>query len=327
MLFNKQPQNHPINEAIQDGMLASSCQGALLTIEELVHYKTHSKRWLPPAKSLWSQLNGSHQSSTKGRGMTFSEVRQYQPGDDIRQIDWRVTARTGKAHTKLFTEEHEKPVILLIDLAQSLFMGSELLLKSVQVCHMAGLLSWMAIANGDRVGMLIRTAKGIVEVRPTNVTKNLLGMLQRLVEVHNTTLLQSSVENDTQMTPANWPIATLKRICPKGSDIILLSDFSALTGSLESAFTALKQHHAIRAIHIFDPLEVGDTAYRGTQQVLHSKGSSLLNFSLSSTRKQLRDAFFDKQQRVESQLITMGIPYSQISCGSPLLKQLNGIQQ
>ncbi len=308
-------------------MLAASCQGALVTVEELVHYKTHSKRWLPPAKSLWSQLDGSHQSSTKGRGMTFSEVRQYQPGDDIRQIDWRVTARTGKTHTKLFTEEHEKPVILLIDLSQSLFMGSELLLKSVQVCHMASLLSWMAIANGDRVGMIIRTSKGIVEIKPTNVTKNLLGMLQQLIEVHNATLTQFDIDNDKQISSAEWPISTLKRVCPKGCDIILLSDFSELTNHFESTLNTLRQHHAIRAIHIYDPLEVGDTGYRGTQQVLHGKGSSLLNFSLSSTRKQLRDAFFAKQQRVESQLITMGIPYSQISCGIPLLKQLNGIQQ
>ncbi|MCJ2376191.1 DUF58 domain-containing protein [Vibrio sp. ZSDZ34] len=327
MIFRNQPHNNPLTEAIQDGFLASSCQGALLTIEELVHYKTYSKRWLPPAKSLWSQLNGSHQSSTKGRGMTFSEVRQYQPGDDIRQIDWRVTARTGKAHTKLFTEEHEKPVFLLIDLAQSLFMGSELLLKSVQVCHMASLLSWMAIANGDRVGMLIRTSSGIVEIKPTNVTKNLLGMLQQLIELHNAALLQCCDIHDKQATPQDWPISTLKRVCPKGSDIILLSDFSTQTDKFESSLSALRQHHAIRAIQIFDPLEVGDTDYRGTQQVIHGNGSSLLNFSLSSTRKQLRAAFIAKQQRVEDQLTTMGIPYSQISCGSPLLKQLNGIQQ
>ena len=84
--------------------------GVNLTLDELLYYKQQSIRWLPPAKSLWSQMLGQHQSRRLGRGMDFSEVRQYQTGDDIRAIDWRVTARTGKPHTKLFSEEKEKPL-------------------------------------------------------------------------------------------------------------------------------------------------------------------------------------------------------------------------
>ena len=78
--------------------LPTHSNGVTLNLDELLQYKSQSVRWLPPAKSLWSQLNGQHESAKKGRGMDFSEVRQYQAGDDIRSIDWRVTARTGKAH-------------------------------------------------------------------------------------------------------------------------------------------------------------------------------------------------------------------------------------
>lgn len=88
-----------------NNQLPNHSDGVTLNLDELLQYKAQSVRWLPPAKSLWSQLNGQHESNRKGRGMNFSEVRQYQAGDDIRSIDWRVTARTGKAHTKLFSEE------------------------------------------------------------------------------------------------------------------------------------------------------------------------------------------------------------------------------
>ncbi len=94
--------------------------GVNVCLAELLQYKNQAVRWLAPAKSIWSQLNGHHQSRHKGRGMNFSEVRPYQAGDDIRSIDWRVTARTGKTHTKLFTEEREQPIMLFIDLSASM---------------------------------------------------------------------------------------------------------------------------------------------------------------------------------------------------------------
>ncbi len=81
--------------------LPPHANGVTLTLAELLHYRTQSVHWLPPAQSIWSQMNGNHTGRQKGRGMDFMEVRQYQAGDDIRSIDWRVTARTGKAHTKL----------------------------------------------------------------------------------------------------------------------------------------------------------------------------------------------------------------------------------
>lgn len=138
--------------------LPPHANGVTLSLEELLPYQQQSVRWLPPARSLWTQMSGQHQSRSLGRGMDFAEVRQYQPGDDIRAIDWRVTARTGKPHTKLFTEEREKPVVLYIDLSASMQFGSQLMLKSVQAAHVASLISWLSVAQkrsrwcGDRLG-------------------------------------------------------------------------------------------------------------------------------------------------------------------------------
>ncbi len=127
--------------------LPPHANGVTLTLEELLQYRTQSVRWLPPAQSLWSQMSGNHTSRQKGRGMDFMEVRQYQPGDDIRSIDWRVTARTGKAHTKLFAEDKEQAVILYLDLSSSLHFGSKYVLKSVQLAHFASVLIWLTLAK------------------------------------------------------------------------------------------------------------------------------------------------------------------------------------
>ena len=99
-----------------------------------------------------SKQSGGYLSSTKGRGMEFDEARLYQPGDDIRSIDWRVTARTGKPYTKLFREERERPVFLSVDLRPSMFFATRGVFKSVQAARLASLLAWSALRQGDRIG-------------------------------------------------------------------------------------------------------------------------------------------------------------------------------
>ena len=201
--------------------LPEYANGVTLSLNELLQYKSQTIRWLPPGKSLWSQLNGQHQSRQKGRGMNFSEVRKYQPGDDIRSIDWRVTARTGKPHTKLFTEEREQPVILYLDFSASMRFGSVFMLKSIQMAHMASLISWLATAQNDRIGAVLDTGTQLIEVRPTSRNKGSLRLLHILTEMHNKAL----DEPHSQQQPMYDGLTALQRLCPKGSDIFILSDF------------------------------------------------------------------------------------------------------
>jgi len=105
-----------------------------------------------------SSIDGSSRSALRGRGMEFSEVRHYQPGDDIRNIDWRVTARTQETYTKLFQEEKERPVYLLVDQRQPMFFGSKLQFKSVLAAKAAAAIAWTAFANRDRLGAIIWSA-------------------------------------------------------------------------------------------------------------------------------------------------------------------------
>lgn len=295
--------------------------GVNLCLDELLYYKQQCVKWLPPTKSLWSQMLGQHQSRQLGRGMDFSEVRQYQPGDDIRAIDWRVTARTGKPHTKLFSEEREKPVVLYLDFSSSMAFGSQLLLKSVQMAHMASLIAWLSVTQQDRIGAVIDTGNGLIELKPTSRNRGALALLQTLVTCHQSLINQPS-RNDQDISHA---LQALARLCPKGSEIILLSDFSRLTTQHEPKLSRLCQHNRVRMVQISDPLERGQTGFRGTEQVSNQNDTRWLDFSSRKTRQGIERAFSEQQQHLIQLTQKMGISFSSLSSEQALTQQLHGL--
>ncbi|CAM2934774.1 MULTISPECIES: DUF58 domain-containing protein [Vibrio] len=300
-------------------LLPAHADGVHLCLEELLPYKQHTVKWLPPAKSLWSQLLGQHQSKQLGRGMDFAEVRQYQPGDDIRAIDWRVTARTGKPHTKLFSEEREKPVILYVDLSSTMQFGSSLLLKSVQAAHIASLISWLSVAEKDRIGAVIDTGSSLVEIKPTSRNKGPLQIIAQLVECQQQALSGASAPSSMQTV-----LMTLNRLCPKGSEVIMISDFVNYEDSFRPLFNQLRKHNRVKLVHIFDPLEQGETQFRGIERVSDGKNARWLNFSSKSDRLSIKNAFDSRKLELESLSQSMEMDYRSLSSDISLLQQLSG---
>lgn len=299
--------------------------GVQLCLKELLHYKSHTVHWQPPSKSIWSQLNGSHQSHQKGRGMNFSEVRQYQAGDDIRSIDWRVTARTGKAHTKLFIEEREQPVILYLDLSRSMRFGSQLLFKSVQCAHLASLLSWLTVEQKDRIGALIDMGDRLIELKPTARQQGALHISHQLVQLNNEAIQQLQEQNTSKThieLPFNHALQTLHRMCPKGSDIIFISDFQRLTEKSKPLLNQLRQHNRMQFVHIFDPLEMGNTHFRSSEYVTNGQQTRWLNFGLKNTRQQLENRYMMHLNQLNKICKNMAIPIRSLSCAELLLTQL-----
>lgn len=300
--------------------------GVHLSLDELIYYKQQSVSWLPPAKSLWSQMLGQHQSRQLGRGMDFTEVRQYQAGDDVRSIDWRVTARTGKPHTKLFTEEREKPVILYLDMGRSMYFGSTLMLKSVLMAHMASLIAWLSVAQQDRIGAVIDTGHELIELKPTSRNKGPLSLIQTLVHRHEINISQSqnSQFHTGQPSDISTALLALNRLCPKGSEIVMLSDFVRFTPEHQTLLTRLRQHNRVRMIHISDPLEQGQTHYRGVEQVSNHHQTQWLNFASRKARNEIEHAFAVKQNALQELAHSLGISFASLSSGQPLLQQLHG---
>ncbi|MDD1781422.1 DUF58 domain-containing protein [Enterovibrio sp. ZSDZ35] len=294
--------------------------GVNVCLAELLHYQKQSVRWLPPALSIWSQLSGQHSSRHKGRGMNFSEVRPYQPGDDIRAIDWRVTARTGKTHTKLFTEEREQPVMLFIDLSSSMKFGSQLLLKSVQAAHIASLISWLTVSQQDRIGAVIYNGLKVRECKPTARQQGPLRIMHAVMEAHEEMLNAE----DAGATQESWQAALrhLHHLCPKGSDIAMISDFYSLTMADKRRLSQLRQHNRIRFVRIYDPLEQGHTSFRGHELVADNEQTAWLDFSSRKTRDSLEQQYLRHQQFITDMARSLAVPLHTLSAGQSLLQQL-----
>jgi uncharacterized protein (DUF58 family) len=201
-------------------------------------------------KTARAALLGAHSSALRGRGLEFQEVRPYVAGDDPRNIDWRVTARRGRPHTKLFREERERPVWLLIDLQPGLFFGTRRQLKSALAVRTAALLAWVASLGGDRVGAVI--AHGAAQTRILPARARQAGVLP-LLEA----LLQAQPRAPGQPAPLAMEEA-LRALLPlvrTGSQVLAISDFAGLREQAGSLWTALAAHTDLRLFWITDALE------------------------------------------------------------------------
>ncbi|MFB0981110.1 MAG: DUF58 domain-containing protein [Alteromonadaceae bacterium] len=240
--------------------------GVELSINELVQYQNKSSLIdLAARKSLHGQMSGNYLSRSKGRGMEFDEVRHYQNGDDIRAIDWRVTARTGKTHTKIFREEVERPVLVATDLSSSMLFGSQLLFKSVQAAHLAALVTWHAKGRGDRIGGIVFNEHKHSELKPRSRKEGVLHYLHSLVETHKHTLSLES-NNQTEIfsseqlhESANKSFeencARLRQLARPGSLVYLITDGNHISQETIRHLSHINRHCELVVCLVSDPLE------------------------------------------------------------------------
>ena len=197
-------------------------------------------------------LSGSYQALFKGRGVAFSEVRAYEPGDDVRTIDWNVTARTGEAHVKLFTEERELTVMLLVDMSASLDLGSTNANKRNLVARLAATFAFSAIRNNDRVGLIGFSDRVEVFVPPRNGRKHVLAVVQQIL-----THRPSSRNTDLRVG-----LETMAQLGRHHSVVILISDFIAggVTGehgpAFERALKLVRRRNDVIPVRVEDPIEL-----------------------------------------------------------------------
>jgi len=193
-----------------------------------------------------STQSGGYVSRFKGRGMEFDEARLYQPGDDIRSIDWRVTARTGKTHTKVFREERERPVFISVDNRAAMHFATRGVFKSVQAAKIAALLAWTAQHKGDRIGGQIYTDSICQEVKPQNGKHAVLRFFNALINSNSAMPLEMTLEHT---------LARLIQHARPGSLVYIISDFRGLNNKAENHLAKLARHCDVVLIHIYDPLE------------------------------------------------------------------------
>lgn len=280
-----------------------------VTLKTLIDLQRHARKIdLKHAQPARAQLAAQHHSRFRGRGMDYQESRAYQPGDDIRNMDWRVTARAGRAHTKLFQEERERPVVLFLDLGPSLFFASRGALKSVISAHAATLLGWAAAAQGDRIGALLFNG-GHHELKPRNGHHGVLPLIHSLIEHTNPV---RGLANMSHPGGLNDALVRLRRIVRPGSLVFMVSDFYGLNDDTGNHLYRLRQHNDLVAIQISDPLELAPPP-PGRYGVTDGQHRGVLD-TRSSAGRQDYNNFFQQHQRILQQTLhKSAIPLMQLS--------------
>ncbi|MGB0937074.1 MAG: DUF58 domain-containing protein [Colwellia sp.] len=321
--------------------------GLQLSMTELVNYQ--SKTFLidlSAKKNIHGQMSGNYLARSKGSGMEFDEVRHYQTGDDIRAIDWRVTARTGKTHTKLFREEVERPVLVATDIGKNMHFGSKLLFKSVQASHLASLVAWHAKSRGDRLGGIIFNEHEHVELKPRSRKEGVLHYLHALKRVHNNSY--DSLSNPTNQAKEkpfeekqraqihleqNYPeqsyleqnCARLRQLAKPGSLVYLITDgINIDTDNTLRHLTHISRHCELVVCLVTDPLEqqLPDSNVKINVAITDGSNDQQLTLGDKKTAQNYHQKALNLQQTRHQSLIETGARVINISAGNTLASQL-----
>lgn len=257
---------------------------------DLVAIKNQTSRGgLGGVRKALAQTFGSHQSKHKGRGLDFAEFREYAQGDEIRNIDWRVTARTGKPHSKLFMEERERGVYVLLDMNNYMNFGTRGTFKSVQAAHVAAFIGWSAVQGQDKFGaVLFGQVPGQIQVLKAKRTKASLSSLLNVV---------SSQPTENGFISLAEVLSRSQRVFEIGSRVYIISDFVEVSDEFETQLGLLNRRCEVILIRISDPAD-GNIEVAESLDFVDGQGQELT--VESSRKKELRDYFEKSKMHEES---------------------------
>ncbi|WP_207891818.1 DUF58 domain-containing protein [Thiogranum longum] len=264
---------------------------------------------LDSSKPARSVLAGAHRSRFRGRGMDYLESRGYQPGDDIRNMDWRVTARSGHPHVKVYEEERERPVVSLVDLSPGMFFATRGAFKSVVAARAAALIGWATVRHGDRCGALLFNG-GHHELRPMGGQRGVLRLIRALVPATDPSRGMVLTHNDDNHL--NGALERLRRVARPGSLVFILSDFYAINNDTHRHLKELRKHNDVVACQIFDVLET-EPPPPGRYPVTNGEQTSILDVSQREQRERYARYFAHHHHAVRELMQQCAIPLLRIS--------------
>lgn len=274
---------------------------------------------LLPRQPVASLLAGRHASRLRGRGLNFEEVRRYAAGDDVRQIDWKVTARTRTPHTRVYTEERERPVVLVVDQRLGMFFGSRVRLKSVTAAEAAAVAAWRAVGVQDRVGAVVFNDAEAREVRPQRSTGAVMRLLRAVVEMNH------ALRADSPVPPApgmlNEALRRTRGLTPHDGLVVVVTDGDGIDDETRRLLTETAQHNDVLVVFVFDPLEA-DLPAAG--RLVASDGARQLeaDTGAAAIRAGFRAAFADHRAAAKHFLLTREVPVLPLRTDEPVAAQL-----
>jgi uncharacterized protein (DUF58 family) len=296
---------------------------ALVTIDldDLVLLKADARGFsLLPRQPVASLLSGRYTSRLRGRGLAFEELRHYQQGDDIRTMDWRATARLRSPHVRVFSEERERPVLLVTDQRTPMFFGSRRAMKSVAAAETTALAAWAALRAGDRVGGMVFNEREIIDLPPHRSQSNVLRLLHEVSRMNHE--LAASPPPAGKVTIDDALEAALRR-AKHDHLVVIISDLDGAGPQTESLATRLAAHNDVIVIAIYDPLGASLQARPGmiaaTPQghlALHPSGAFATAF---------QQAFAERLDDWQQIFRKLRVPVLPISTATPPAAQLRDL--
>ena len=307
--------------------------------QSLIRLRANASQLPLDRGKIHAKQGGAYLSSFKGRGMEFDESRIYQPGDDIRNMDWRVTARTNTPHTKVFCEERERPVLIWLDLNPSMFFATRGSFKSVVASKISALLAWSTCNNNDRLGGLIFSAEKHVECRPRRGKSAALdfigqsckhpawqsndrsnGQQQAYAQEQN-----HATDSDYTRTRAKRDMSAsvirLRKVTHPGSLIFMVSDFREMNDSAYSNLANIARHNDIVLVHIYDPIET-DLPLSGNYKVTDGNTTVQIDAGSRKVRQQYHQRFEQRLNKIQQFCRKNRIFMLSISTAGDSLQQL-----
>ena len=303
-------------------------RGALITLPQMLIQRQAAKAlaYVSHARSI-AGISGLHLSKIRGRGIDFEELRPYQAGDDIRLIDWRATARTGRAVTKVFREERERPVIIAVDQCSSMFFGSQVAFKSVIAAQAAALFCWLAIDNGDRVGGLVFSDTDASLVRPKRSRRSALHLLNQIFTFNQKLNAKKEHTPDSEPQAADFKpglahaLGQIRRITKPGSTLYVISDFATLDETALQYLNQLSRHNNVVCCMVYDALEES-LPTPGVYSITDGSSKGSINTHSSKARSRYKQQFEERVATIESDLERLKIRLIKLRTNQLVVEQV-----
>ena len=290
----------------------------LLALREQSRHLSLSPKFRPAG-----MLSGRHASRIKGRGLNFEELRQYQAGDNIRQIDSRVSARLQKPYVRVYSEETDRPVHIIVDQRLPMFFGSQVNTKSVTAAQLAALLAWQVFDAGDRVGGAVLSVDGLVSISPKRSSHNVIQLLEAIVEANKRLDLSLSKSEAADSTTLFSQVRPLIETLNSQSVMVLITDIEGIEVEELSELEAIAEKTNVLLFVVQDPLEDDLTRAHGLSV---SHGEQQINIHASADNQHKYNELY--QQRLSSlknAVLSSVLPVGIVNTYEPVTGQLIGL--
>lgn len=277
---------------------------------------------LLPRQPVHSLLTGRHASRMRGRGLDFSEIRAYRPGDDVRSIDWRATARLARPHVRIFNEERDRRTLLVVDQRLSMFFGSRVAMKSVTAAELAAAAAWRVVQVGDRIGAVVFGDRDSRAVKPQRNRRAVLQIFHEIVAKNRALNVDGAITAAPGML--NTTLRSVAGLIRHDDTILVISDFDGADGETRKLVSEMALHNDVLAALVHDPLQ---SALPAAGQVTVTDGQAQLALDLGHAAS--RDRVLEMSRQRLADVLSwdreLGIPVLPISTADDPVLQVRAL--